>query len=536
MSSSARSGTPSSSPTPHGGPPAPNAAEEADANDSITAGPAERLAPAEVRVSMGRVIVAWGFGAAFLNLSTGAIYTAFARGIGASNTAFGILAGALPLMSFLQVLSAWMLERHRRRKKQFLIAGLVGRSLWLLVPLLPLAHKYFPDLVPRAVVLPGVIFVIVASAVCQAFVSPAFFSWMTDLAPSRVRSAFFARRMQIGTLVATAVSVGGSLLADRWEEAALRANSSMSTALGSLLSDTSGRLEVYCAVLLLAAVAGILDIVMFFGVREPRGFAQPREVDEALDELAAQALPSPLAALREPLGDPAVRRFLAFVCLLFCGYGLYGPFLWLHSLEYLHLTKTETSLIVNAAPMLAMAATSRFWGGLTQRFGNRPVMRMSALGLTLIPLGMLLAQPDPPLLSKILLAALFFFSGILAVAAELANVNSLTGLAPQIPRSTMTALYSIAAGCSFALCSVAAGRLADALSDWRAQIGPLHFENFHILFVLSLLVRLTNAFVVAPRLQEPAASSARAMASEVVPQIWTNFLGRLPRGAGRDTR
>ncbi len=471
----------------------------------------ERLATEDVRSSMMRVIIAWGFGAAFMSLSSGAVYTAFARSIGASNTIFGVLAGAMPLMSVLQVLAAWTLERHRRRKRQFLIAGLIGRGVWLLVPLLPLARKYLPALVPGSVVLPGVAALILISAIGQAFVSPAFFSWMTDLAHSRVRSTFFARRMQVGTLAGMLVSIAGGLIADNF-----------------------AHLEIYCAVLFLAACLGLGDILMFLGVRDPRHLEpRPPEVDAALDELA-RAVPSPLAAIREPLREAPVRRFLLFVCLLFAGYGLYGPFLWLHSFEYLHLSKTQTGLIVNAAPMLAIAMTSRFWGRLTQRYGNRPVMRLGSMGLMLVPLGMLLMQPDPDLISKILFGALFFASGILAVAVDLANVNMMTNLCPQVPRSTMTALYSIAGGCSFALCSAGAGKLSDALSDWEAQLGPLHFENYHVLFVLSLAVRVLNALAVAPRLQEPGSGSARRMAFEMVPQIWSNFAGRLPRPFARD--
>ena len=472
-----------------------------------------RLPSDEVRVSMARSIAAWGFGAAFFNLTSGAIYTAFAREIGANNTAFGILAAALPLMSFLQVIAAWQLERTRRRKRQMIIAGLLGRTLWLLVPTLALLNHWLPLLVPRPILLPAVIFVIAISAACQAFTAPAFFSWMTDLAHSRVRSAFFARRMQVGTFAALLVSIVGGLIADHYPN-----------------------LLVYCAILLLAGVAGILDIAIFFGVREPRfsqsSTPQQREIEAALDELGRN-VPSPLAAIREPLRDPAVRRFLTFVCLLFCGYGFYGPFLWLHSLEYLHLSKTETGLLVNALPMLAIALTSPFWGRLTQLYGNRPVMRLCTTGLTLVPVGMLLIQPDPSLLAKILLGLLFFASGILFVAVDLANVNLVTALAPEVPRSTMTALYSIAAGISFALCSVSAGRIADALTEWQWSVGNLQFVNFHVLFALSLGARLVNTVLVVPRLQEPEAHSTRAMARQIVPQIYSSFLGRLPQILGR---
>ena len=41
----------------------------------------ERLPVETVRVSMRRVVAAWGFGAAFFNLTAGAIYTSFVRAL-----------------------------------------------------------------------------------------------------------------------------------------------------------------------------------------------------------------------------------------------------------------------------------------------------------------------------------------------------------------------------------------------------------------------------------------------------------------------
>src|SRR5437763_1842307 len=66
----------------------------------------ERLPIETVRVSMRRVVAAWGFGAAFFNLTAGAIYTSFVWRIGADERVLGLLFAALPLMSFLQVISA----------------------------------------------------------------------------------------------------------------------------------------------------------------------------------------------------------------------------------------------------------------------------------------------------------------------------------------------------------------------------------------------------------------------------------------------
>ena len=135
----------------------------------------DRLPREEVRVSMARVIAAWCFGAAFFNLTSGAIYTAFARSIGANDFIFGVLAGALPMMSFLQVIGARLLEWSGKRKRQMMIAGIVGRSLWMLAPLIPLLAPHFPQFISRQQVLPAVIACVVLAGAFQAFNTPAFY-------------------------------------------------------------------------------------------------------------------------------------------------------------------------------------------------------------------------------------------------------------------------------------------------------------------------------------------------------------------------
>jgi MFS family permease len=464
---------------------------------------AERLPMSEVRMSMGLVIAAWGFGAAFTNLTSGAVYTAFARSLGANNTVFGVLAAALPLMSFLQVAAAYLVERTRRRKRQMLIAGVVGRSLWIGAALAPLLSLAYPAEIPKQWVLSIVVGVVLLSSACQAFSSPAFFSWMTDLVPARVRPMFFARRMQIGTFVALITSTAGGLIADNYPS-----------------------ITVYCIILALAGVAGVMDVLFFIGVREPQKYESPA-VEAALDDLAKE-LPSPLASIREPLQDPAVRRFLLFVSLLMSGYALQGPFLWVHCLEHLHMSKTATGLTLNGAPLLAMALTSRFWGGITRRYGNRPVMRLCSTGLILVPVGWLLATED----TQVLLWLMLFLSGILAGAIDLSNTNLLTGVAPNVPRSTLTAVFSICAGASFAISSVLAGKVADVLHDFKWEFMGHTYINYHLLFVAALIVRIINAVWVAPRLHEPEATGTRDTMREVVPQLVENVSARITRPFG----
>ena len=149
-------------------------------------------------------------------------------------------------MSFLQVISAHYIEKTGRRKPQMMLFGLVGRSLWVLIPLVPLMVRNFPEIISHQQMLPVVITGVLLASACQAFTSPPFFAWMADLVPARVRPNFFAQRMRIGTIAAIITALASGFIADRYPQT-----------------------EVYCALLVFAGFCGIMDIALFIGVKEP---------------------------------------------------------------------------------------------------------------------------------------------------------------------------------------------------------------------------------------------------------------------------
>jgi MFS family permease len=455
----------------------------------------ERLPVETVRLSMGRVVMAWGFGAAFFNLTMGAIYTSFVLRLGGDERVLGFLFAALPLMSFLQVISARMIEKTGQRKRQMMIAGLVGRSLWMIMPLFPMFVHWFPRVIQREHVLPMVIGCVLLSSVCQAFTGPAFFAWMSDLVPARVRPRFFAERMRVGTTAAIFTALASGYIADRY---------------------TSN--EVLYGLLVFAGFCGLMDVALFIGVKEPPVDGMPKN----------EKLPSVRASLGEALSDSNVRRFLAFVSLLCIGYGLTGAISWLFALEYLNYPKTTAALVLNIGPLLGVALTSSFWGAMIKRYGNRPVIRLCSVGIAIVPLGFITAQNN----TWFWLWVVTFFSGIVAAGIELTNVNQITSLAPHIPRSTMTAIFSITAGLSMAAASLLSGQLAHMLrwvDDMEFQPFGLEIVNYHLLFGLALLLRLFNAVFVAPRLQEPTATPTLEAVKEMVPEIIQALAERLSR-------
>ena len=455
---------------------------------------AARLPAGVTRLSMSRVILAWAFGAVFFQLSAGAVYASFARQLGVSEATFGFLAGVSPLMGFLQLPAARLLESGFSPRKLMLLGGLIGRSLWVVAASLPLLESW--NLLPQAWVLPGFVLCVVVSSIGQALTGPSFFVWMSALVPGRVGPSFWARRQQIGTIVAIFAVLAGGAIAD--QAGAIKAWS----------HDQFPPVLVYSALLSLAAVCGVMDIALFFGVQEPPALRSAAEADA---DHPSPVGPTLLSSLLEPLRERQVRNYLAFTAVAMVGFASTGPLLWLHCLEFFDWNKKETGLLLTVAPLLGAALSARFWGRVARDYGTRPMARLASVGLVVIPVAWLLATPN----SFWPMAVIICISGMLTTAYDMCNMQFVTRSSPHLPRPTLTALFAIAAGISFALSAWGCGVAAQWLDGWRMDLWGHKLINYHLIYLFSLVPRLLNAFVFAPRLEEPAAAPTRAAVREI---------------------
>ena len=446
-----------------------------------------RLEGGQVRQSMSRVITGWVFGSIFFQLSGGAVYASFARQLGISEGVFGFLAGVMPLMGFLQLWAARMLEGRVGARAMMLWAGLIGRSLWVVAAALPLLHKAAPMILPRAALVPAFVGIVVVSAAFQAFTGPSFFVWMSALVPGRVGPSFWAKRHQIGTVAGIGSVLLGGWLAD--QGGAVKAWS------GGAISP----LLLYSAILIGAAICGVLDIAAFFGVREPRA------------EAKTEALPPLLESFKAPLRERQVRNYLAFTILATVGFATTGPMTTLFCLEQLDLSRTQTGLVLTIGPLLGIALAAPMWGRIAKAHGTRPMLRFASVFMISVPIAWLLATPQ----SIWPVAVLIALSGVVVTAYEISNLNFMTRACPQLSRGSLTALLSLCGGTTFAFTSTLAGMVVQHLHEWHAQFAGKTFTGFHVIFAFSLLPRLLNAFWLAPKLQEDDATPTREAMLEV---------------------
>ena len=461
-----------------------------------------RLSPDQLRLSMHRVILGWAFGAIFFQLSAGAIYASFARQLGASDAQFGFLAGIYPLMGFLQIPAARLLQGRVKARQMMVTMGLFCRVLWVVAAALPWLHRLLPTLITRELLLPLFMGCVILSSVGQAFTGPSFFVWMSGLVPGRVGPTFWARRYQIGTIAGICAVLIGGFLGD---------------SAGPVKEISDGALPplmFYSLILMAAAICGVIDIAVFFGVSEVPA-----------DETDAEEIPSFFASITEPLRDGEVRSYLAFVMVSMVGFATTGPLLWLFCLETLEFSKTQTGFLLTVCPLLGMALSSKWWGQIAKTYGTRPMQRFASVGLILIPVAWVFALPT----SAVSLAFVLFVSGVLVAAYEISNLNFITRAVPHLPRPMLTALFSICTGTTFALTSWGAGTLAGATKDIQLDLAGIPFSHYQLIFALSIVPRLLNAFVLAPRLREPSSLPMRATVNQAGGTLAGAFGARFAR-------
>ena len=426
----------------------------------------------ELRYGLRRIIIAWGFGSIFFNTTAGAPFASFARNLGAGDLFFSFLSSVPMLGAAGQFLSSYLVERTGRRRAIFVRAGMVQRLVWIPIALLPWV-------LPRGgPVLVGLAFLMFTGSFFGNLGSPAWMSWMSDLVPLRLRGKYFAVRMRIGTIIALASAGVAGLVLDWWPAPI-----------------------TYTTLFIAASICGAIDVGLFIKVPEPP--VRDRSVPPRLADL-----------VRTPFRNERFRRYISYSICSALGFNITGAVLWLCALETLRMSKFSANLTLLMAHMTGIVLFSTMWGRLVDRYGNRPVLRVTAFGLAFFPLAWVLAEPG----RWWFLVLNGFIAGMFWGGLDLANFNLLLGLFPSENRSIYLATYSVVVGLVASVSPMVGGAIAEALRGLHVPVGPVQIINYKVVFLVAIVVRLFAALVMLPRVQEEGARRAREMVRDLTEQ------------------
>lgn len=410
------------------------------------------------RQDLNSIIVAVVLGTIFGNITTGTPLTGLARDLGASDFFYALLM-ALPIAGgTMQFVASWLIERAGRRKRLFVIFGVIQRSLWLPVGLVP----YVMPMAPAQLRLWTVILLVTLAAMSGAFVNVGFFSWLGCLVPLRMRGRYLALRASFALMAGVVASLGSSYLLDT-------------------LPGMSG----YPVVFSIAAACGVMDILCYVKMTDP-----PMEKTEHQ--------PFHLM-LREALSRPVFMRYLLYWTVWAFFINLGGPFLGLYMLGPLKLSFTMVTLSGVVISSSIQALITPRWGALLDRYSAPWVLRRCLVAAGLIPLLWVFARPG-------LVWPVMLYNGLYALPVAGINLSStqmLIAYTPEKNRSLFVAMYSVITSLfGGAGGYLAGGALLELMGSLEFDWMGLTFDRYKILFIASMLLMAVFSLLALKSLEK----------------------------------
>jgi MFS family permease len=125
------------------------------------------------------------------------------------------------------------------------------------------------------------------------------------------------------------------------------------------------------------------------------------------------------------------------------------------------------------------------------RLGSKPVLVFCAFGISIIPLIWLFPRAG----HLWLLIPEDIYSGMLWTGFTLAAFNIPIANSPKESRTRYLAMFSVVTGLGFFVSSLIGGIIAQNLNQVRWQIGNQTIINYHIMFIITAVLRFAAAFL-----------------------------------------
>ncbi|MCE5326545.1 MAG: MFS transporter [Planctomycetaceae bacterium] len=536
--------------------------------------PALAIRGPELRTALRTVTAAWMFGTVWMVCATGSRVTLFCRALGFNNDDFGLMAG-LPFIATLgHLIAAMLIERTGLTKHQFLDFAAVHRLLYALIALIPLAAMlgYMPALPARWAVW-TMQAVLLVSSFLAALSVPAWWTWMGDLIPRRIRGRYFAHRSRLTQFVNIPVAIALAVLLD-----ALTFKDRPLT-----MADQPLLFWTISALFVISAIMGLADILLFRRLREvlPSTAGEPADAAAPRIERRRWSCPPWLARVPRmrravvpavevgletwnlvagPMRDRHFRYYVTYGIIITFGATVGAQFMWLDLLETLHFSQTATDgLFMILAPVVGLIGC-RGWGRLIDRWGRRPVLVVGSCLTILSTMPYFLASPNlpnpqfligainavgawvhgltgwgggawlspnAPVSAWLIMSTSMLMGGTGWMGISLAQNSIILGFADGKGRSRYIAAHAALISIGGLAGSLIGGWVAERFKDMAPIIvGPFLWNNYHLTFALSLIARAASV-AMAIRMPDPGSTGVTLMVRSVTTGLYNSVMVRL---------
>ncbi len=454
---------------------------------SISAPSAGKEAPPlDLRAILRRVYVAWAFGAAWSTTVSGATLTRYAKLLGVSEFGFGLLSAMPYLAALMQLPMSWLIERYGQRKEFFLVFNLTHRAVWLLI-------AWLPPLFPAPLRPWALLHLMMFSIVMAQLGVPAWFSWIMDLVPSRLRGRYFSRRVQLGQIV--------SLL--------------LTGVIGFALDLATGKMLQFVISLLLTAAAtlGLVDILLFRDIPDHRRQQRNPRV-------------SPRILFGEPLHNRDFLHYLGYTATITFGIAFNAQFVWLYFFDVARMSNSQANLLLVTVSLLVTLFSTPLWGRAVDRFGCRTTALAAGFCIIHGSAVFIFVQRE----NWIWGYAISLISTAAWPGLELASQTLLLRMSgtrrADRQNSAYIAINSFVAAIAGTLSGLFGGAFARILRDWNGSFFGWPLTYHGLLFILSGCLRAL-ALLWLRRIREPRAAAPQDVLRYVATHMYSNFQGAL---------
>jgi len=375
--------------------------------------------------------------------------TPFALALGANDAEVGLL-NSIPnfFITLSQIFAGKYIEK-RGKKNVAVRLSLIQKILWLPILLIPMF--FLKEGIWLFIIL------VTATQVVLSFANTAWSSWMGNLVPEKIRGSYFGKRNTIQSVF----SFSTTLLA------------------GWLLGLTKSLLG-FSLVFFLAFAFGI---VSYFYLR--------KMPDADYKRMEKNRNIKVLDFLKEFKKYSNFYPFTFHMSLLSFAVNLASPFFTVYMLSVMGVGYEWYGIIV-ASEILTRVLMLRYWGKLSDKFGDRTIMSLCNILIVFYPfLFLFVASPFHLILVSI-------FSGIAWSGFDLTSFNYLLDVTPPDKRPSYIANYKVSTGTALFLGPLIGGFLSQYLSN-RAFFW---LNGLQILFLLSFILRGVATAYGLPRLKE----------------------------------
>jgi len=382
----------------------------------------------------------------------------YAKSLGASSTTIGIVAALAPLLTVLQLPTAYFIPKIGY--KRFVLLGWFSRTLTVFsLALLPLVVAF--DNTTKSSVMLMALFVF---NVLRGISTGAWLPWLTTLVPEERRGHFLRRDqtyMQVGGLLAMALST-----AVLW---------------------SSGKSWRFSLLFFLSACAATLSL--YFIRRVP-------DV-EVGDQVKTSGQPVPWAAM---LKHPPFKKLLIFTVVYNWVIGGLAAFI-VGFLQNIGGFSDGMILACNMFAFIGAAVSIPLVGTLMNRTGTKPVLRIALVCYLWAVICWLLISSNLLTTTPLMVVLIYLILGVAGGLFGIANTRIAMDTMPLMGRNHFFALFTVFTSISLGLAPICWGIFLDSVGRAQFQLG-VFLVNRYSLYFLMLTILIAITFVLANPLVE----------------------------------